>query len=71
MSLTTSGYGGYGNGGGHSRTPDEDHQPGNLGWCRYCGERIYWLYRPGCGWRPFESWVEGNASEGEWIYHDC
>lgn len=63
MALTTSEYGGH--------STDEDHQPGNLGWCKYCGERIYWLYRPGRGWCPFESWVEGNAAEGEWIYHDC
>ncbi len=71
MSMTTtSGYGGYGSG-GYARTGGEDHQQGNLGWCRYCGSRIYWLHRPGRGWRPFECWLDGNAAEGEWIYHDC
>jgi hypothetical protein len=51
--------------------PDAEARQGSLGWCKYCGERIYWLHFSGRGWRPFESWVEGNAAEGEWIYHDC
>ncbi len=38
--------------------------------CRYCGERIY-MHLCHDGWKPFESWVAGNAMEGEWVFHDC
>ena len=67
MDSAASGYGNSGFAWKH----DEDDRHGNLGRCKYCGERIYWLYRSGRGWRPFDSWIEGNAAEGEWIYHDC
>lgn len=39
--------------------------------CRHCGKNIYMLEVKGSGWKPFESWVAGNAYEGEWILHNC
>lgn len=44
---------------------------GYLKSCRDCGGTIY-LKRDGDGtWRPYNSWVEGDATEGEWKAHRC
>ncbi len=44
---------------------------GYLKRCSDCRDTIY-LWRGFDGkWRPYESWVAGNASEGEWILHRC
>lgn len=48
-----------------------DEGRGYLKACRFCGERIYLLRCRDGAWRPFESWVAGNADQGEWSYHDC
>lgn len=41
-----------------------------LGTCKYCSQTIYWCLGRG-GWKPLESWVAGNCSEGEFIPHNC
>ncbi len=56
---------------GSAESTDGYERRENPGWCKYCDERVYWLFLKGRGWRPIESWLEGNAAEGEWIYHDC
>jgi hypothetical protein len=39
--------------------------------CNACGKTIYLKEdSPGC-WRPYESWVAGTVSEGEWVLHRC
>lgn len=39
--------------------------------CKYCGTTIY-IHRDYDGiFRPYESWVAGNAMPGEWILHEC
>jgi hypothetical protein len=44
---------------------------GYLKSCRDCGHTIY-LKRDGDGiWRPYNSWIEGDATEGEWKAHRC
>jgi DNA-binding transcriptional ArsR family regulator len=44
---------------------------GHLKRCRDCGQTIY-LHRDRYGqWRPYESWVAGNAEEGEFTLHRC
>lgn len=48
-----------------------DGERGYLRDCCFCWERIYMLLCNDGVWRPFESWVSGNAAEGEWSYHDC
>lgn len=44
---------------------------GYLKRCFNCGETIYLWQGPDGKWRPYESWVAGNAHEGEWILHGC
>ena len=44
---------------------------GRLKTCRTCGALIYLKCDWDGQWRPYESWVDGNADEGEWIRHDC
>ncbi len=50
------------------------YRHGSMGYlkrCSDCGETIY-LWRGFDGkWRPYESWIAGNAPEGEWILHRC
>ncbi len=54
------------------RSVRRNGRDGYLKACRYCGERIYMMRSRHDGrWRPFESWIEGNAAEGEWSFHDC
>lgn len=39
--------------------------------CDYCGRPIY-LARFSTGkCVPYESWVAGNVSPGEWVMHEC
>ena len=37
----------------------------HLGYCKFCGRRVYWVWDTEHGWPhwapPFESWVDGNA----------
>ena len=44
---------------------------GRLKTCRTCGALIYLKCDWDGQWRPYESWVDGNVDEGEWIRHDC
>lgn len=44
---------------------------GYLKRCSNCGETIYLLQGFDGKWRPYESWVAGNAHEGQWILHRC
>jgi len=56
---------------GHNDTHGARVSSGYRKKCEYCGVGIY-LKRDGDDtWRPYESWVTGNVSEGEWVYHHC
>jgi hypothetical protein len=44
---------------------------GYLKQCFDCKETIYLHLDNDSTWRPYESWVAGNASEGEFIPHQC
>jgi hypothetical protein len=59
-----------------------DRKAGNhIGWkrdsngylkdCADCGRGIYIHHDNDGTWRPYASWVEGDATQGEWILHDC
>lgn len=49
----------------------ENRTGGYLKDCRYCGTVIY-MYKTYHGsWIPFESWVAGTVTEGEWVPHHC
>lgn len=50
---------------------DSGSESGFLTPCRYCGDTIYMHLGADGRYRPFESWVAGNASDGQWAYHDC
>jgi len=39
--------------------------------CRECRETIYMHFDLDDRWRAYESWVAGNAPEGEFILHRC
>lgn len=39
--------------------------------CNNCGNTIYLHHDGDNVWRPYESWIAGNAAEGEWILHQC
>lgn len=59
----------------------DQRSEGFLGWaressgylkdCRDCGRRIYLKLDSDGKWRPYSSWVEGDAAEGEWKVHHC
>ncbi len=44
---------------------------GYLKCCSHCGRGIYLKLDHDGVWRPYESWVEGWASVGQWRLHDC
>ena len=44
---------------------------GYLKRCYRCGRTIYMWQGNDGKWRPYESWIEQNANEGEWIIHQC
>lgn len=39
--------------------------------CKYCHDPIYMHLGDDGRYRPFESWVAGNANDGQWAFHDC
>jgi len=39
--------------------------------CRDCGRTIYLKLDTDGKWRPYSSWIEGDAAEGEWRRHHC
>ncbi len=44
---------------------------GYLKYCFYCANLIYLHCDCDGVWRPYESWVAGNAKYGEFIRHNC
>lgn len=39
--------------------------------CYDCKETIYLHLDNDGNWRPYESWIAGNAPQGEFIRHQC
>ncbi len=39
--------------------------------CKACGRTIYLKEDSPGYWRPYESWVAGTVTEGEWVLHRC
>ena len=44
---------------------------GYLRKCRDCGQIIYIKFDADGQWRPYASWIAGDAAVGEWILHKC
>lgn len=44
---------------------------GYLKTCRDCGRTIYLKQDHDGVWRPYASWIAGDAAQGEWFLHDC
>src|SRR5258706_9527564 len=44
---------------------------GYLRSCRSCGVLIYLHRAHDEVWRPYASWVAGDAAQGEWQRHNC
>jgi hypothetical protein len=53
---------------------DYDENRSHLGYCKYCGALVYWVWDILHGrshWAPpFEPWVRGTP-RGIWIKHVC
>ena len=48
-----------------------DEFSSHLGYCRFCGRRVYWVWDRRHFWvRPFEAWVDGTP-RGSWVHHRC
>lgn len=39
--------------------------------CKNCGSTIYLHCDSDGVWKPYESWIAGNAQPGEFILHNC
>jgi hypothetical protein len=39
--------------------------------CRHCGVLIYLHHDHDGLWRPYASWIAGDAAQGQWLRHDC
>lgn len=50
---------------------DSGSESGFLTPCKFCGDTIYMHLGADGRYRPFESWVAGNANDGQWAFHDC
>ncbi len=44
---------------------------GYLKVCDRCGRLIYMKRDYDGTWRPYASWVAGDAQQNEWLLHDC
>jgi hypothetical protein len=44
---------------------------GFLKTCRDCGRTIYLKQDHDAVWRPYASWIAGDAAQNEWILHEC